>query len=249
MVIAGPPSKWIKKWYRNTVLGDSCEFKATDNCANPKEPTRDADEDFAIMFDELPFCVNNGLCVQFPDGNLDEYYCECDEDEWTGRRCETRVVNLDDTPAPSPEGTDTYQPTIMASVTELPTESDTTDMPTESDTTDMPSEQEPEPQDPVRNKGNNGTLYDDDNEMSGFAKFAISLVTFVFVFTLTMVFYRQYKRVLFRKENDIASKNLQLDMISEENNADGMTSVSLSHDDPSPVAATDEQDGKPKNFV
>ena len=199
------------------VAGESCEFRATDNCNNPADPDPSfpvPDLEDKMETSALPFCVNNGKCVLDPADNL--YYCECSQDEWTGRRCENRASSPQASPAPTVMGTDTWPPTIEASITPYPSEASPSPSPI------VATEPDRSPDASQLSNSN------EDDGMSGFGKFAVTLVSFAVVFTGAIAIYRYYTRSRFGKELESANaNNLQLDMISEENNADGMTSVNL----------------------
>ncbi|KAL7568590.1 hypothetical protein ACA910_002701 [Epithemia clementina (nom. ined.)] len=117
------------------LAGDYCEFKASDHCDNPKLINKtDETQFFASEYkmkknsatDKVPFCVNNGLCVQVQNENA--YYCQCRENEgarWSGMRCESKVTF--GTPPPTVVATDTWPPTASWTVwptTDLPTPAD-----------------------------------------------------------------------------------------------------------------------------
>ena len=84
------------------VAGEYCEFMATDDCEDPifiDEVT--ATESFhptkKMTSTSVPFCVNDGICYRTID--TEDYYCGCDDVNWSGPRCGTRVAQE---PAESP---------------------------------------------------------------------------------------------------------------------------------------------------
>ncbi|KAL7557696.1 hypothetical protein ACA910_018492 [Epithemia clementina (nom. ined.)] len=221
------------------VAGDSCEFHATDNCVNPTAPvyTDTPARDQIIKQNELPFCVNNGKCRQDPDGPTDEFFCECQGTGWTGKRCETREIipPSDGTPSASPTwiGTDTWPPTVAGSLTYWPSPN------VDPDRTPTDAGGDAEKKNSVVASSNDNNNGKDGGGMSGFGKFAISFIVLAAVATIAVVAYRHYGRIRFGKETDaVGGKNLQLDMISEENDADGMTSVNLSDANTTTAGAT-----------
>lgn len=106
-----------------SVAGEYCEYRSTDNCENPLVPSRPIDHDHAIFAsNDSPFCVNNGICVF--DAQLQAYGCECNEYEWTGKRCEYEVSTPTQVPVltdfPSADSTWTWNPTLEGSQTAFP---------------------------------------------------------------------------------------------------------------------------------
>ena len=110
-----------------TVAGDSCQFEASDVCSNPVSVGPDDaielfDPTYALRDEDIPFCVNHGIC--YSAGN--EHFCLCGivpgSEMWTGKRCEIfRKEPGYVSPAPTASLTDTWAPTIDASYTEFPT--------------------------------------------------------------------------------------------------------------------------------
>lgn len=85
-----------------TVAGDYCEFKASDHCDRPQTVTAAVaavafDPAFKLVAhgtqDEVPYCVNHGICHQVENSN--EYYCKCVSvpggSVWGGKRCEIKL--------------------------------------------------------------------------------------------------------------------------------------------------------------
>eukprot|EP00522_Entomoneis_paludosa_P002342 CAMPEP_0172473676 /NCGR_PEP_ID=MMETSP1065-20121228/68974_1 /TAXON_ID=265537 /ORGANISM="Amphiprora paludosa, Strain CCMP125" /LENGTH=508 /DNA_ID=CAMNT_0013231851 /DNA_START=120 /DNA_END=1646 /DNA_ORIENTATION=- len=118
--------------------GTFCEYLATDRCnAEPSLPlpSQPLNEEGFLTFSDVPFCVNNGVCVQeATNDNL--YYCEC-PNGFEGKRCE--YLSSSDTEAP------------ISSPTEAPTSSPTPD---DEDEDDMGSEDD----------GDDGDDDDDDGD-------------------------------------------------------------------------------------
>ena len=100
-------------------MGKYCEFRASNHCDAPiviseSDALRMFDPETKLVNDEeIPFCVNHGVCYQVDA--KDEYYCLCGQEAgyelWTGKRCEVPIL---------PAGS-TTAPTVATSKVEIPT--------------------------------------------------------------------------------------------------------------------------------
>ena len=177
-----------------TVTGPYCEFEATDYCNNPVlidetnavqsfSPTKQLNTD-----EVSPFCVNDGICYMVE--SLNHYYCQCDEILFTGNRCETQKQSLHLTAAPTAAWTDTWPPTVEASLTDMPV------APTRPPTTPPYALPTP-PTTPTLLSQNSST---DDDNISGGGKFGIVLVVAVGLacIAFVMLYFRRRARYLKR---------------------------------------------------
>ena len=240
------------------VAGTSCEFQATDNCESPKivpRPLEMIDSNRVITVDETPFCVNNGVCVQYLDtsvvkgngqrssranGLLDnleenEFYCECDESKWTGRRCELAVGSIIPSPAP----------TLVLVGT------DSSSTPTDSQTKDEDEEERSSASNHTTLTGMDGDNSDSYSNPSGWELFLIVVMSSTMTALVGWVGYRQYQRFRFRKELDDCARieNLQPkihseETVSEANCSDDMISVNLSG-----TLSDDDNNGEEGHFT